>query len=265
MKILTLILLLNALGAQATDTKITIQNSFYADARKQGLSHNTINTVIQTLGWQLNFNTLRKGDRFMIIGSEKKRPDAIFFKRKNHGLQAFLWGQKYYDKHGKTLQSGFLKAPLKYKRISSGFQYRRYHPILKTYLPHRAVDYAAKYGTPVYAVADGVVKKRKNIGILGNAVFIKHGSHYETVYAHLSRFSKRLRVGKPVRKGQLIGYVGSTGRSTGPHLHFEIRYKNQRKNPLRHKTPQQTSIGKAQLSTFKNRVNQMLINNNQLK
>ncbi len=250
----TLIIFLITLNAQAKNTKITIKNSFYTDAKKQGLSHATINTIIRTLSWRLNFNALRKNDKFSIIGSEKNHPDAIFFQRENKNIQAFLWGKKYYDKNGKSLQVGFLKAPLKYQRISSKFQYRRYHPILKTYLPHRAVDYAAKHGTSVYAVADGIIKKRKHMGALGNAVFIQHGGNYETVYAHLAGFAQKLRRGQIVKKGQIIGYVGSTGRSTGAHLHYEIRYNGKRKNPLRYKIPKAKQLSGNELKKFKQRI-----------
>lgn len=256
--ILAIALIFVSISAQAKNTTINIKSSLYADSKKQGLSFSTINTVTKALGWKLNFNTLRKNDKFVIIGSHKKKPDAIIYKRGKKRIKVFLWRGKYYDKNGKSLGGGFLKAPLKYKRISSKFQYKRYHPILKTYLPHRAVDYAANKGTKVRATADGIVKKRRHIGALGNAIFIKHGANYQTVYAHLSRFARKLKVGRRVKKGQVIGYVGSTGRSTGPHLHYEVRYKGKRKNPLTYKLPKQGRVSKKDLANFKRKVSKIL-------
>lgn len=261
MKILLIGLALLATTINANSlktTQITIKHSLYADAKKQGLHPKTIRTISRELSWKINFNTLRKNDKFVVVGSRKNKPDAIIYKRKNKSIKAFLWGGQYFDKNGNSLHSGFLKSPVKYKRISSKFQYRRYHPILKTYLPHRAVDYAADFGTSVYAAADGVIEKRKNIGVLGNAVFIKHGDNYQTVYAHLSRFARGLYVGKRVKKGRIIGYVGSSGRSTGPHLHYEIRHHNKRKNPLKTALPKPYSVKKSQLQAFKNQVRYIL-------
>lgn len=262
MKIIILIFCFVATTLHANNiqtTEIIIKSSLYADGKKQGLQPSTIHTISKTLSWKLNFNALYKNDKFIIIGSNKNKPDGIIFKRQNKTIQAFLWHEKYYDENARSLHSGFLKTPVEYTRISSKFQHRRYHPILKTYLPHRAVDYATTLGTPVYAAANGTIAKRKNIGVLGNAVFIKHGDGYQTVYAHLSRFGKGLRFGKSVKKGRVIGYVGSTGRSTGAHLHYEIRHQGKRKNPLAVSLPKPYNVNKSQLKSFKNQVRQTLL------
>lgn len=260
MKIIVLLFAIFATNLYAQTlkkTQIIIQHSLHSDGKKQGLSPKTIQTISHELSWKLNFNTLQKGDKFVIIGSDKNKPDGIIFKRKNKTIQAFLWNGQYFDKNGNNLHNGFLKAPLKYTYISSKFQLKRHHPILKTNLPHRAIDYAAALGTPVYAAADGIIEKRKNIGALGNAIFIKHGKGYQTMYAHLSRFAKNLYVGKAVKKGSVIGYVGSTGRSTGPHLHYEVRHNGKRKNPLTSNI-KPYSIKKSQLQSFKNKVRKTL-------
>ena len=244
-------------------TTVVIKHSFGADAQKKGLSLSAINAVVDALSWSLDFGSdLKIGDQFIIIGKGDK-PDAIIYKGNNKRIEVFSYADKngqthYYNRYGKSLNSSFLKAPLKYKRISSTFQLRRYHPILKTYRPHRAVDYAADYGTPVYSTADGVIKTKGRKGALGKSVSIKHGANYVTVYAHLSNYAKGLRTNKKVKRGQVIGYVGSTGRSTGPHLHYELRYKGKRKNPLTHKTPKQKSISRNQLWDFREKVNQIL-------
>lgn len=261
MKILALFLAFFAttLYAQTLKTtQFTLQYSLAADGKKQGLSPKTINTISQELGWKLDFNALHKGDKFVIIGSDKDQPDALIFKRKNKTIRAFLWHGKYVDENGRSLHSGFLKAPVNYSHISSKFQRKRYHPLLKIYLPHRAIDYATAFGTPVYAAADGVIQQKSTRGALGNAVFIKHGNTYQTVYAHLSRFARYLRVGQTVKKGNIIGYVGSTGRSTGAHLHYEIRHHGKRKNPLTTALVKPYNIKKSQLPSFKNKVYQIL-------
>ncbi len=245
-------------------TVVNIKNSFGQDAQKTGINIGTINTIVGALSWEINFSKdLKKGDKFTIINAHKTKPDAIIFSSKNNYTEIFSHTDKngktdYYDRHGNSLQQSFLKAPLKYKRISSKFQLQRYHPILKTWRPHRAVDYAAEYGTPVYSVAKGVIKSKGRKGALGNALVIQHGSNYTTVYAHLSKFARGIRNAKKVKRGQVIGYVGSTGRSTGPHLHYEIRYKGKRKNPLSYKLPKQKSINKSQLWEFKNKVNNIV-------
>lgn len=245
-------------------TSVVINSSFGYDAQKAGLSLNTINTVVEALSWQLNFDSdLHKNDKFFIVNDGSKKPAAIIYKGSNKHIEAFAHtndrGQTlYYNRYGYSLNSSFLKAPLKYNRISSTFQLKRYHPILKTYRPHRAIDYAAAYGTPVRSTADGVVKLKGWKGALGKAVIINHGANYTTVYAHLSKYNRNLHQGKSVKKGQVIGYVGSTGRSTGAHLHYELRYKGKRQNPLTHKTPKQQQVSRDELWGFRSKVNNIL-------
>jgi murein DD-endopeptidase MepM/ murein hydrolase activator NlpD len=243
---------------------VVINSSFGYDAQKAGLGLSLVNTVVEALSWRLDFDTdLHKGDRFYIITNDGKKPVGIIYRGGNKRIEAFAHTDKhgkthYYDRYGYTLNSSFLRAPLKYKRISSKFQLKRYHPILKTYRPHRAVDYAADYGTPVVSTADGIIKLKGWKGALGKTVIIKHGASYTTVYAHLSKYARHLRKGKSVKKGQIIGYVGSTGRSTGAHLHYELRYKGKHKNPLTHKLPKQQKVDRDELWLFRSQVNKVL-------
>jgi len=245
-------------------TKIFINSSFGYDAQKAGLGLSVINTVVEGLSWHLNFDTdLHKGDRFFIVTNGGKKPIGIIYKGKNKSVEAFSHANErgkisYYNRHGYPLNASFLRAPLKYKRISSKFQLKRYHPILKTYLPHRAVDYAADHGTPIVSTADGVVRLKGWKGALGKTVIIKHGVNYTTVYSHLSRYVRNLRQGGSVKKGQVIGYVGSTGRSTGPHLHYELRFKGERKDPLSYKLPKQKKVASSKLWGFHTQVNAIL-------
>lgn len=182
----------------------------------------------------------RVGDRFA-LALEKLYKDGRFLRygeilsaeyqsaRRNH--QAFLFESAdghlaYYDSNGKSLRGLFLKSPLNYRRISSGFSNRRFHPILKKYLPHHGIDYAAAYGTRVWATAPGIVVFRGWRGALGNYVEIRHGNGYKTGYGHLSKFPRGLKKGMYVKQKQTVGFVGSTGRSTGPHLHYNFFVRN---------------------------------------
>lgn len=150
-------------------------------------------------------------------------PDSVPVKKEIHN---------YYDEQGNSLRKTFLKAPLNYKRISSTFSYARKHPVYHVVRPHTGVDYAAPAGTPVVALGDGVVTFRAYKGGGGNTIRIRHNSTYETGYLHLSKYAKDLQVGKYVKQGDVIGYVGSTGASTGPHLDFRVWKNGSPVNPL---------------------------------
>ncbi len=132
----------------------------------------------------------------------------------------------YYDSNGKSLRGLFLKSPLHYRRISSGFSSRRFHPILKKYIPHHGIDYASGYGTHVWATAPGTVVFKGRKGALGNYIEIRHRNGYKTGYGHLSKFRRGLKKGSHVNQKEVIGFVGATGRATGPHLHYNFFVRN---------------------------------------
>jgi murein DD-endopeptidase MepM/ murein hydrolase activator NlpD len=145
---------------------------------------------------------------------------------------AFAFGRGFYDERGRSLRRAFLRAPLQYRHISSRFG-GRYHPILKRWRSHQGTDYAAGYGTPVRATADGVVTKAGREGGYGNLIELRHANGIRTRYGHLSGFAKGVQVGQRVRQEQTIGFVGSTGLSTGPHLHYEFLVNGRPTNPQR--------------------------------
>ena len=208
--------------------------------------------------WTIDFFGIGKGDQFNIIYEESFVDDkpihqlkviAVNFIHHNSNNYAFAFneGEKdgFFDEEGKSLQKAFLKAPLRYSRISSKFSNRRYHPVLKRYRAHHGVDYAAPTGTPVHSIGDGVIIKRgyqKRGG--GNYLKIKHNSVYTTTYMHLSRFAKGMKTGLRVKQGQTIAYVGSTGLSTGPHLDFRVYKNGSPINPLRMKSPPVSPVKK---------------------
>ena len=137
----------------------------------------------------------------------------------------------YYALNGRSTRKAFLKAPLEFSRVSSNFTMRRFHPILKTFRPHRGIDYSAPVGTPVWAAGDGKVVLATSDSSSGRHIVLQHGSKYQTKYLHLSRFAKDIAAGQRVHQGQVIGYVGATGLATGPHLHFEFIEGGVHKNP----------------------------------
>lgn len=194
-----------------------------------------LNEIFQ---WTVDFFSLKKGDGFKVIYEEKFVDDKSLgagkiltaqftYSGSTYTAIPFMNGNQevYYDSDGKSLRKAFLKAPLKFSRISSRFTASRFHPILKIWRPHFGVDYAAPIGTEVHSVGDGKVLSASYSGGEGRMVKIRHNNVYTTTYMHLSRFGEGIKPGVAVRQGQIIGYVGSSGLSTGPHLDFRF-YQN---------------------------------------
>jgi len=166
--------------------------------------------------------------------------------------------EDYYNLEGQSLRKSLLKSPLRYSYISSYFSKRRYHPILKVWRPHHGLDYSAPIGTPVSSIGDGVVTYKGWKGGYGNLVEIRHKNGFKTRYGHLKTFAKGINKGGKVKMGQLIGYVGSTGLSTGPHLHFELHKNGVAINPLRVKIPRAPSVKKKYMAEFKQRCDSLI-------
>jgi murein DD-endopeptidase MepM/ murein hydrolase activator NlpD len=215
--------------------------------------------------WDIDFaSDLREGDTFRIIveghylnGEFRRFGDILAAELVNNGetYRAYRFGHNgkfsYYDDQGKALKKAFLKAPLSFRQISSHFSRNRFHPVLKIYRPHRGLDYSAPAGTPVSAVGDGTVLFAGYKGQYGKLAILRHANGWTTYYGHLSKFAKNVRRGKRVEQGQVIGHVGSTGMSTGPHLHYELRIRNQQVNPLSVKMQPGESIPGDFLVAFK--------------
>ena len=200
--------------------------------------------------WSIDFFGLQKMDSFIVYYSElyiDNEPigiDSIYsaiFYHANHPYYAIYFEKEdikgYWDLEGNSLRKAFLKAPLSFSRISSHFTYARKHPIYKTIRPHTGVDYAAPAGTPVMSIGDGVVIAKGYKGGGGNTIKIRHNSVYTTAYLHLSKFASNIKEGTHVSQGQVIGYVGSTGSSTGPHLDFRVWKNGEPINPLKLESP----------------------------
>jgi murein DD-endopeptidase MepM/ murein hydrolase activator NlpD len=234
--------------------KGTIESSLWESMRALGISPEAILSFVDIFQWQLDFNTeTQKGDRFTIVFEEdildKKKTVAAIrikaaqYKTDKRALASVYFASSdgrrkgFFDLDGMSVKRMFLSAPLQYRRISSYFSGARMHPILKYVRPHSGIDYAAPEGTPVSAVADGVVIKAQRDNSLGNYIMVKHSMGYETSYGHLRNFAAGIRVGSSVKQGQLIGYVGQTGLATGPHLDFRIKLNGKLFNFLDIKQP----------------------------
>ncbi len=229
-----------------------IETSLFVDGQNAGLSDNVIVQLAEIFGWDIDFShDLRVGDRFSVVSEERhvsgqKLADgpisaAEFVNQgKVHRAIGYRSGtdrMAYYSPDGLSLRRPFLRSPLKFSRITSGFSYNRFHPILKSRGAHTGVDYGAPNGTPVHATSSGHVQFVGERGGYGNAVILRHGGSYSTLYAHLSQFARGMQGGAAVEQGQVIGYVGATGLATGPHLHYEFQVGGAHKNPLTFKFP----------------------------
>lgn len=213
--------------------------------------------------WTIDFFGLQKGDSIKVYYEEQYvdttsigigRIFAAHFYHGNRWNEAY-WFEKgetqgYFDEKGNSLRKAFLKAPLNYKRISSRFTYARKHPVYKIVRPHTGVDYAAPAGTPVVAIGDGKVIEKGYKGGGGNTIKIRHNSTYTTAYLHLSKYAKGLQVGSMVRQGEVIGYVGSTGASTGPHLDFRVWKNGTPIDPLKMDSPPVEPIAKEMKAAY---------------
>ena len=223
-----------------------VERSLFQAIDEAGEQPQLVLALVNIFEWDFDFTAdTREGDRFRLLVEKRYAGDA--FVSYGRVLAAQYQSERrlltgigfaptrrfaYYDGDGRALRKMFLKSPLAFTRITSGFTYARPHPVLGGTRPHLAIDYAAPTGTPVRAVADGVVAHAGWDGGYGQAVRIRHRAGYETLYAHLSRIGAGIRRGRSVSQRQVIGFVGSTGMSTGPHLHYEVHKGNRRVNPL---------------------------------
>ena len=237
---------------------------------------NKMNPVLATelseiYAWSIDFFALQKGDHFKVIYNESfvdsmsvgvTEIKTVVFNHNSEDIYAIPFEQDgkigYFNEKGKSLKKAFLKAPLRYSRITSYFSKRRMHPILRIIRPHWGVDYKAPIGTPVQTIADGIVIKKGYMGGAGNLIRIKHNNSYESAYMHLSGFPNNLRVGTHVHQGEVIGYVGSTGLSTGAHLDFRIYKDGTPIDPLKVKSPPTEPIKNADIKAFNEKAEKLI-------
>lgn len=242
-----------------------VEHSLWKSLYDNGYNTTLANPLSDIYAWQIDFFGIQKGDGYKVLYDEYFVDDSVsvgigeihaaVFHHNGKDYFAFPFEQDgfkdYFDENGINLRKAFLKAPLKYSRISSRFNPSRLHPVLKIRRPHLGVDYAAPTGTPVVSIGAGVVTKKafqKNGA--GNYVTIKHNGTYTTTYMHLSRYAPGLAVGSKVSQGEVIGYVGATGLATGPHLDFRVYRNGQPIDPLKMESPPSTPLKEAYRDSF---------------
>ena len=242
-----------------------ISSSLFLTAQKAGLSNAMTMEFAGIFGWDVDFALdVREGDSFAVIyetfhrDGKKVRDGKILaaeFTNRGHTFRTAhykLNGRgEYFSENGKPLRKTFIRSPVDFARISSRFSLNRKHPILHKIRAHKGVDYAASKGAPIKSTGDGKVIFAGRKGGYGNTIIIKHGVKYTTLYAHLSRYAKNIRTGKRLRQGQVIGYIGSSGLATGPHLHYEFRLNGVHRNPLTVKFPGVSPLPKKYIADFK--------------
>lgn len=255
--------------------KGVIANSLFAAAQKIDVDAEVIVEFARIFGFEIDFQRdIRKNDEFQIFyerfeddeGENFKNGNILFAYLKNSGREIKLYRYKdsknnigYFTPDGKSIEKALMKTPINGARLSSGYGMRK-HPILGYNKLHQGTDFAARRGTPVMASGSGTVERASWFGAYGKYVRVRHNSTYKTAYAHLSKFGRNIKAGKKVRQGQIIGYVGSTGRSTGPHLHYEVLVNNKRINSQRLKLPSGKKLSKNEMGNFnleKKRIDQL--------
>ena len=253
----------------------TIDSSFYLAGQKAGLSAKTIMNLADLYAWEIDFiRELRQGDTFKVIYEAKYLNNEyigdgdiiaaqITTNHQQETHNAFLLKNTqgehigYFDEHSKNLKKAFLKNPVDVVRITSTFRPKRFHPVLKKWRAHRGVDYGGPRGTPIRVTGNGKVIFRGWDNGYGNYIKVQHAGKYMTLYGHMSNFGK-FKKGQYVKQGEIIGFIGSTGMSTGPHLHYEFRINGKHKDPLKMKFPAASPVPKAYRSAFNKQSNLML-------
>lgn len=244
-----------------------VNSSLFGATDRAGIPSNIAAQMIEILASEIDFHRdLRKGDQFTVVYETLMNNDgehaktgkvlAVEFVNKGKMHQAIYFQSSggdfgYYTPSGESLRKAFLKAPLEFSRISSGFTNARFHPVLKEWRAHRGVDYAAPTGTPVKATANGTVSFAGTQRGYGKLIVLKHSGPYETAYGHLSRFASGLKNGARIKQGDIIGYVGMTGMATGPHLHYELRVDGVQRDPSKVALPTAPPIAKKDMPTFR--------------
>lgn len=243
----------------------TLKDNLYRDGTAAGLRPVHIMELADIFQYDIDFfSDFQRGDRFSVTLEESHYENGRIEPKKVLAAQLTVAGgpvsafhyvdekgqEGYYDRNGRSLRRAFLRAPLNYRRISSSFSVSRRHPIFRTLRPHLAIDYAASAGTPVVSVGSGTVSYAGWRGGYGNLVEVRHPNGYSTRYGHFSRIARGVHSGKRITQGELIGYVGQTGHTTGPHLHFELLRGDKKLNFLALKVPPQQQLTGQELERF---------------
>ena len=251
-----------------------IKSSLYLSAIKSGMPENTLLEMINLLGFSVDFQReIREGDTFEIMFTKEidvlknsliqtKPIDFVSINLSGTKLSFYKYHDEYglpqyYDENGKSSKRTIMKTPINGAKLTSRYGKRK-HPVLGYTKLHRGIDFAAPAGTPIFAAGDGIVEKAGWNGSYGRYIRIRHTGTYKTAYAHLSGIHKRIKIGSRISQGKIIGYVGSSGRSTGAHLHYEVLRNDKQVNPMNIKLPAGKNLNKKYLSAFKQKVKKIL-------
>ncbi len=243
-----------------------IQRSLFAAGTRAGLQEALITDLVDIFAWDIDFVLdVRRGDRFSVVYESFYTGDgthvrdgaivAAEFVNQGQRHRAVRYAEhdgpaEYFTPRGESMRKAFLRTPVRFTRISSGYG-KRYHPTLGKMRNHHGIDYAAPAGTPIRATGAGRIAYQGRNGAYGQFIVVRHGDRYSTAYGHLRRFARGQSAGSYVQQGEVIGFVGNTGRSTGPHLHYEFRINGVHKNPLRVDFPPMATIAQAEHSDFR--------------
>ncbi|GMQ26525.1 peptidoglycan DD-metalloendopeptidase family protein [Algoriphagus sp. oki45] len=243
-----------------------IDRSLYVDMDEKDVSIQIINKFADLFGWSVDFQALQKGDVYKVVYQEKVVDGQVvgvsgiqlaYFEHKGKPYHAIPFEQNgelnFFDQDGNSLKKAFLRDPLEYTRISSRYNLKRFHPVQKRYKPHLGTDYAARTGTEIRTVGDGTVVEARYTSANGNYVKIKHNGTYTTQYLHMSKIGKGIKPGVRVQQGQVIGYVGSTGLATGPHLCFRFWKNGKQEDWLKEEIPPSEPISEANRMAFESK------------
>ena len=250
-----------------------IKTSLYAATDAVDIPDAIADQLAELFSGDIDFHhDLRKGDKFTVMYEmiysngalmNTGRIQAAEFTNQNHVYRAVYFQNddghgNYYTPEGKSVRKAFLRSPIEFSRVSSGFTLSRFHPVLKTWRAHRGTDFAAPTGTKVRATSDGVVSLVGKQSGYGNVIMLNHQGNFSTVYGHLSRFAKGLRRGQRVAQGDVIGYVGMTGLANGPHLHYEFKINGQQRDPLRVALPNATPVDATDKAAFQSATGELI-------
>ena len=245
---------------------VVIEDSMYMSGLREEIPDSVLMDLAYINGWDIDFtHDIQPGDNYsliyeeIIVNGEKVVDGDILISEFNNKEKKYVAARfnidrdnaEYFNPDGENVKKAFLRSPVEISYISSKYNLKRRHPVLHTIRAHKGVDYAANTGSPVRATGDGTVSFAQYNGGCGNEVKIKHSEDYETRYCHLDRFNPRTKVGRKVKQGQTIGYVGSTGLATGPHLHYEFHVNGKHTDPLKVRFPNASPIDSSQLTAFK--------------
>ena len=269
----------NLFEVRQSRASFTIRNGLFFDGKKSGINNHIIKQIVKVFDWDIDFShDVRVGDKVTAVYEEVFHDGdkvgyqhllAAEFINKGREFRAVRYTypdgkSDYFTPEGREMKKAFIRTPISHARVSSHFNPGRFHPVLHKIRAHKGTDFSARTGTPIMATGNGTVTSLGRKGGYGRAIVIKHREGYTTLYAHMSRYNKKLKKGDKVYQGDLIGYVGSSGYATGPHLHYEFRKNKKAIDPMKASLPNSMSLSSRELQDFRNKAINLVLQLNVL-